>query len=264
MKYNSNNYNEILKALDLPTYWENRLKSKAQKESELSLRMLDELGDNVQGTAISHKLYSENTSVRKHAKSIFMNLSSHDNFKFLNNDFDRDFNTLDEVRIHKALVSKAEEKPLPLLMRWVNIATNENYQSYLIREIAFFKQIDSAPQLVELYSKTNSSIVKNSIVETIGDLAYTEAISILIVDYDYADLSTQEVIIETLGKLGGTDALSFLTDLYYKTSNKERLVKLLQQIYKIDEARTTYTQIRTTAISEFEQKAFAYIELNQE
>lgn len=53
MEYNTNNYNEILKALDLPNYWENRLKSKVNKKSVHSLRMLEHLGDNVSGTAIA-------------------------------------------------------------------------------------------------------------------------------------------------------------------------------------------------------------------
>lgn len=260
MKYNSNNYKEILKALDLPTYWEGRLKSKVHKESEHSLRVLDELGSLVASTAISHKLYSENKSVRKHAKSIFMKLSSHDSFKFLDNDFDRDFNALDEVRIHKALVSKEAEKPLPLLMRWVNVATNEKYKAYLIAEIAFFKQTESTEQLVDLYGSTDSILVKNSIVETLGKLGYSDVIPVLIADFEYVSLSTQELILDTLGLLGGKESLDFLAVLYSKTSNKERLVKLIHAIYNIDKAGAIYLHIKASAHSDFEKSIIAYVE----
>lgn len=260
MKYNTNNYNEIISALDLSTYWESKLKCKTHTESERTLRMLDELGAMVQSTALSHKLYAENKSVRKHAKSIFMNLSSPDSFKFLADDFDKDLNALDKMRIHKALVNKAIDKPLPLLMRWVNIANNERYKAYLIREIAFFKQTDSASQLIELYKTTTSVLVKNSIIKTVGELAYTAAIPVFITDFDYVNVAKQNSIIDTLGKLGGTQSLVFLADLYAKTSNKERLVKILQLIHQLDEVGTIYSKIKETARTEFEQKAVAYIE----
>lgn len=260
MKYNINNYNEIIKAFDLSTYWESKLKCKTYKENERTLRVLDELGAIVQGTALSHKLHAENKNVRKHAKSIFMNLSSPNSFKFLENDFDRDLNALDKMRIHKSLVNKAVEKPLPLLMRWVNIANNERYKAYLIREIAFFEQTASASQLIELYQTTTSVLVKNSIIKTIGELSYTEAIPVFISDFDYVNLAKQNSIIDTLGKLGGSQSLSFLAELYAKTSSKERLVKLLQHIYQLDEVGTIYLKIKETAKTEFEQKAVAYIE----
>ena len=260
MKYNATNYNEILKVLNLATYWESRLKFKRGKKSEQSLRMLDELGETVSGTVLSHKLYSENKSVRKHAKSIFMNLSSLDSFKFLANDFDRDLNAFDKIRIHKALVSKAKQKPLPLLMRWVNIASNERFKAYLIREIAFFKQKDCALQLIELYQETKSTLVKSSIVYTLGELEYIEAIPILITDFDYVSLAKQHKIIDTLSKLGGPQTLLFLEELYVKTSNKERLVQLLQYIYKLDTKGCTYLRIKAIAKTEFELKAVAYVE----
>ncbi|MCC9044049.1 HEAT repeat domain-containing protein [Myroides sp. M-43] len=260
MKYNNNNYKEILEALELPAYWEDRLKSKIHKDSEHSLRVLDEMGSLVSGTAVSHKLYSENKSVRKHAKSIFMKLSSHDSFKFLDNDFDRDFNALDEVRIHKSLVSKSVENPLPLLMRWVNLATNEKYKAYLIAEIAFFNQNESTPQLAELYKVTDSTLVKNSIVDTLGKLSYREVIPLLISDFEYVGLSTQELILDTLGLLGGRESLEFLTVVYSKTSNKERLVKLIHFIYNIDKGGETYLQLKASTKSDFERSIIAYVE----
>lgn len=263
MKYNTNNYKAILKALDLPSYWEGRLKSKVTKESKHSLRMLNDLGDILPGSAISHKLFSGNQSVRKHAKSVFMNLSSHDSFRFLDNDFDRDFNALDEVRIHKALVSKSSEKPLPLLMRWVNVATNDEYKAYLIKEIAFFNQIESAPQLVALYKESSNVVVKNSIVSTLGKIGYKDAVPTLIADYDYANISTQELILQTLSKLGGGEVLEFLINLYAKAANKEQMVKLIEYIYKIDNGGMKYNKLKQTVKSDFERTAIAFVERSE-
>ncbi|MDM1059765.1 HEAT repeat domain-containing protein [Myroides odoratimimus] len=261
MEYNTNNYNEILKALDLPNYWENRLKSKVNKKSVHSLRMLEHLGDNVSGTAIAQKLYSENTHIRKHAKSIFMKFSSHDSFKFLENDFDRDFNAFDEVRIHTSLVKRASTRPLPLLMRWVNVAKNDKYQAFLIYEIAFFKQVESAADLLRLYKQTNSTVVKKAIVEALGDFAYRDAISVFIEEFSYVEQLIQNEIVIAFGKIGGIDALSFLEQLYYETENKELLVNILSTLYLLDKSKVTYNKIKEQAITDFERQIIGYVEL---
>lgn len=261
MEYNNNNYNEILKALDLPTYWEGRLKSKLNKDSVHSLRMLEHLGENVSGTAISQKLYSENTHVRRHAKSIFMKFSSHDSFKFLDNDFDRDFNAFDEVRIHTSLVKRESSKPLPLLMRWVNVAQNDKYKAFLIYEIAFFNQIESASDLLQLYKNTTAHVVKKAIVEALGDFEYQEAISVFIEDFNYVDLPIQSEIISAFKKIGGEDTLLFLESLYASTENKELLVKILSAIFVLDKSKVVYNKIKAQATTEFEKQIFGYVEL---
>ncbi|MDM1377751.1 HEAT repeat domain-containing protein [Myroides marinus] len=261
MEYNSNNYNEILKALDLPTFWEGRLKSKTTKKSAHSLRMLDHLGENVSGTAISHKLYSENTNVRKHAKSIFMKFSSYDSFKFLENDFDREFNALDEVRIHTSLVKRHNTKPLPLLMRWVNVAKNDNYKAFLISQIAFFKQEESASDLLKLYQETNTIVVKRAVVETLGSFGYRPASSVFMEDFNYVDRSIQSAIVDSLGSIGGEDTLSFLEKLYFATENKELLISILSTVYTIDTDKITYNRIKAQIDSDFEKQIIGYVEL---
>lgn len=261
MEYNNNNYNEILKALDLPTYWEGRLKSKLNKESVHSLRMLEHLGENVSGTAISQKLYSENTHVRRHAKSIFMKFSSHDSFKFLDNDFDRDFNAFDEVRIHTSLVKRAASKPLPLLMRWVNVAQNDNYKAFLIYEIAFFNQIESASDLLQLYKQTSASVVKKAIVEALGSFKYQEAVTVFIEDFSYVDHSIQTEVISAFEKIGGEETLAFLESTYHATENKELLVKILSTIFVLDKNKVVYHKIKAQATTEFERQIIGYVEL---
>lgn len=261
MEYNNNNYNEILKALELPTYWEGRLKSKLNKESVHSLRMLEHLGENVSGTAISQKLYSENTYVRRHAKSIFMKFSSHDSFKFLENDFDRDFNAFDEVRIHTSLVKRGASKPLPLLMRWVNVAQNDNYKAFLIYEIAFFNQLESAGDLLELYKNTSANVVKKAIIEALGHFKYQECVSVFIEDYNYVDQSIQSEIISAFEKIGGDETLAFLESIYHSTVNKELLVKILSSIFVLDKNKVVYNKIKAEATTEFEKQIIGYVEL---
>lgn len=261
MELNENNYKEVLNALRLPEYWENRLRSKEQKCNSNTLRILDHLGENISGTAISHKLNSNNNSVRKHARSVFMKFSSQDAYKFLDNDFDADFNALDELRIHTSLRDKANAKPLPMLIRWVNLAQNENYKAFLIREIGYFKQVECADRLVDLYLDSDNVIIKKQIVETLGVLKYNDAVAVFIQDYEYNQQQIQLVIIEALGAIGGKAALEFLATIYQTTVNKETLIRILVNIYVLDPNGQIYSNIKAEASTEFENSMFAFVEL---
>lgn len=262
MKLNTENYKEVLNVLRLPEYWEERLRNKTQQCNAQTLRVLDQLGENISGTAVSHKVYSNNDSIRKHAKSVFMKFSSSDAFKFLENDFDDDFNALDEVRIHTSLRNKAKVETLPLLIRWVNLAKNENYKAFLIREIGYFKQIDSAPRLIEMYLDCDSIVIKKQIVETLGKLKCVDAVSVFINDFEFNEQTIQNEIIDALGSIGGKEAVIFLDKLYHHSLNKESLVRILNQIYLSDTQGEVYTKIKKNAQTDFEKAVIAYVELN--
>lgn len=262
MKLNTQNYKEVLNVLRLPEYWEDRLRNKKTTCNAQTLRVLDQLGDNISGTAVSHKLYSNNNSIRKHAKSVFMKFSSSNAFRFLENDFDDDFNSLDEVRIHTSLRNKAKIEPLPLLIKWVNLAKNEKYKAFLIREIGYFKQNDSAPRLIEMYLDNDSIIIRKQLVETLAKLKSRDAVSVFINDFEFNEQTVQNSIIDALGSIGGKEAVDFLDTLYHHSLNKESLVRILNQIYLADSQGTIYTKIKENAQTDFEKAVIAYVELN--
>ncbi|MHC5202733.1 HEAT repeat domain-containing protein [Myroides sp. LJL119] len=262
MKLNTQNYKQVLKALRLPEYWEDRLSNKNEKSNAETLRILDTFGENVSGSAVSHKLSTNQKTVRKHAKSVFMNFNSNNAYKFLENDFDSDFNPLDEVRIHTALCKRQQTETLPGLIRWVALAKNESYKAFLIKEIGFFKQTDSIPRLIESYIETDSVVIKKQIVETLGELKASEAVDLLTSDYQFSEMQVQFAIIKALGAIGNSKCLPFLEQIYHTTSNKEILISVLTQIYLTDQVGTTYLRIKSKTQSEFEKSLVAYVEMN--
>lgn len=262
MKLNTENYKEVLKVLRLPEYWEDRLSKKNEKSNANTLRILDSLGDNISGSAVAHKLSTSDKNVRKHAKSVFMNFNSNNAYKFLENDFDDDFNSLDEVRIHTALCKRQQVETLPPLIRWVALAKNQKYKAFLIKEVGFFKQDDSIPRLIEIYVETDNGVIKRQIVETLGVLKANEAVDLLSSDYQFSELEVQFAIIKALGDIGCSKCLTFLDQIYHKTTNKELLISVLTQIYLSDENGSTYSRIKSNATSEFEKSLVAYVEMN--
>ncbi|PWH85526.1 hypothetical protein DIT68_09165 [Brumimicrobium oceani] len=261
MKLNVNNYRETLKAFELHEYWENQLKNKNIEDEGTALRILDDMSEDASSNAISNKATSQNNNLRKHAKSIFMKFDSNDAFKFLDDDFDKDFNALDEVRIHDALKDKSKERPLPPLIRWVSTAENEFFKSFLIQEIGYFNQIDSADQLVEIFKDPNTTHrVKAQVAKTLGTLKYAPAIPYLIENYGTSVQEVQENIIYAMGEIKNPETLDFLEKIYHETHNKETLIKVLQNIYLVDDSKVVFNKLKEASTTEFEKSIFDYID----
>ncbi|WP_123776088.1 HEAT repeat domain-containing protein [Brumimicrobium aurantiacum] len=261
MDLNINNYKETLKALDLPSYWEEQLRNKNIKDESIALRILDDMSEEASSNAISNKTISQNKNLRKHAKSIFMKFDSNDAFKFLEDDFDEDFNPLDAIRIHDSLKDKSKSKSLPPLIRYAHSAKNKFYIAFLIKEIGFFKQIDSVDTLIDMFQEPKTEdVVKAQIAETLGVLKYEPAIPILIDGYDFGSTETQSSILFSLGELGGEKSIEFLSKLYYETHNKEIIIKILQNLHLIDKNKTTFNKLKSSASTDFEKSIFDYID----
>lgn len=262
MKLNTHNYKEILSALSLPEFWEDQLSTNDINTNSIALRMLHGIKDNITGGVISLRTQTENKDIRKFAKSIYLEVDSTDAFKYLEDDFDRDFNALDELRIHSALKKKNQEKPLPPLIQWVNMAQKIEFKIFLIKEIGFFQQIDCAPQLLDLYLQNVDYSIKAQIADTLGLLEYDSAVPVFIESFNYNPQEVKDKIIDALGKLGGEQALSFLENIYYQTYNKETLIKILLNIRLIDHDGSVYSKIENSVSTDFEKIAISYIEKN--
>lgn len=262
MKLNLNNYRSTLKVLMLPEFWEGQLTSGARRSQGEALRNLEYMSDDALSSTISKQATAGRKNIRKHAKSIFIRFDSYDAFKFLEDDFDRDFNALDEVRLHNSLKEKAKTRELPNLIRWVVNAKNNEYKAFLIKEIGYFNQKDNAPQLLEIFRETDSYIVKSEIIRTLGLLDYKPAIPHFIREYDYSHQKVQDEIIEAMGLMGGTEALEFLEKIYYQTHNKETLIHIIRNIYILEQelGHPTFNKLKDRSESDFEKSVFAFVQ----
>lgn len=259
-KLNFNNYNNIVTALSLVEFWEKRLRKHSLFKNKTALRKFDTVSQSIPGSLIAHKVNTKNEGLRKHARSQYIKFSTFDGFKFLDDNFDRDFNSLDAIRIHNALKFRSEQKPLPPLIRWVHTATNEKYQAFLIKEIGLFRQTESAEQLLNMFKTTESFTVKAQIAQTLGMLKYENAIPVFETEYDYNPLSVQRNIIEALGEFKSQAALSFLETLYGNTHNHDLLITIVHNICKIDKERKVFEKLKNSASTDFERNIFKHEE----
>lgn len=257
--YNKNNYKELLAVLPLLEFWEGRLRQSNFNKNKSALRNIDSIGGNVSGSMLSHRVHSKHNSLRKLTRSEYLKYAEHDNFKFLYDDFDQHFNAMDEIRIHDALKARAAQRTLPLLIRWVHSAKNPFYKAFLIKEIGYFKQKESAPLLVDLYKESRDNIIKAEIATTLGVLRYEPAIAILAEDYHFVVPAVQYAIIQAMGDMNNAEALAFLEGVYPETQNNDTLLRILRNMFRIDRTKSTAI-IKRLAKTDFEKAALAYEE----
>ncbi|MCL2327662.1 MAG: HEAT repeat domain-containing protein [Bacteroidetes bacterium] len=262
---NEYNYSEVIEIFGLVGYWELLLRKNNLRKNKQALRMLEELSKNIpDGNIVAHRVQGRNHDLRKHSKSGYMRFATYDAFKFLEDDFDREFNSLDEMRIHATLEERAKQRPLPLLIRWGYTAKNESYKCFLIKEIGLFNQRESGAQLVEMYQTEKSYPVKAQIAETLGILQYTDAIDVLIADYGLTPISVQERIIEAVGKMDSPKALAFLEKIHEETQEGALQIKIVDSIHKCDKAKHTFNRLKQKSTDSFLDSVFVHVEKTNE
>lgn len=256
--FNKNNYKHVLGIFPVTGYWEKKILQNNVSANKNALRILDLLKEGVSGSFFTKKINSDDAALRKHIKSKYLKYASNDAFKFLENNFDKDFNALDAVRLHDSLKERNAIRPLPLLTKWLKNSDNQDFQTFIIREIGYFNQRETAPFLIEMFKTSNSDLVKSEIANTLGVLNYEEAVDELAEEYPYNNTVVQEAIIDMMGKIKTKESFEFLKKIYPETQESETMIKVIKNMYKIDKQKTN-AFVKKSTTSDFEKEALAYI-----
>lgn len=257
--FNKNNYKHVLGIFPVTGYWEKKILQNNVSENKNALRILDQIKEGVSGSFFTKKINSNDATLRKHIKSKYLKYASNDAFKFLENNFDKDFNALDAVRLHDSLKERNAIRPLPLLTKWLKNSDNQDFQTFIIREIGYFNQRETAPFLIEMFKTSNSDLVKSEISNTLGVLNYEEAVDELAEEYHYKNTVVQESIIDMMGNIKSKNSFEFLKKIYPETQNGETMIKVIKNMYKIDKQKTN-AFVKKSTTSDFEKEALVYIQ----
>lgn len=232
---NDNNYRTLLDLFRINKYWLKELSNRNIRRKKKALRMLDELSYTQISSYLTPLLQHKDEELRKLSRSVFVKFDSHDPYKFMEENFDKKFNRLDEIRVHDALIQKSKEHKLPLLTHWMQEAQNIAYRCFLIKEIAIFKQYDSIPYLLALFKKSKDNKEKAEIVNTIGALNHTEALPFFISEYALNPKVVQLSIIKAIGILGERENIPFLHKEYKESYNNELQEEIAKAIRRLQE-----------------------------
>lgn len=257
--FQNKNYYNLLSYLKLFDYWVNEISSRNTSKAIRALRMANEIGEGIRGSAFSRSVHHRNNYLRKLARMTFTRFDAHAPYKFLEKGFDNHFNKFDERRLHYTLIEVNKDHPIPLLSKWITNTTNDNYCSFLIREMGFFSQEEGIPFLVELFRKEQSQQIQGQIMETLGELKHEPLIDIIKEEFKFASLPLQTNMLNGLKRLKSDKCLPLMPEAYYNTQFSEIKIQIVELLKDFDHAGLQIlTSLSKKSNSKFEDNLFDY------
>lgn len=228
---NEINYKNCLEVLSIMGFWENRIKKSGLSKRREALQVMGQIDNGVNVGTLSKSTFHKNKHLRKTARELYTEYDNYNPFRFMEDNFDESFTSLDKLRLHSTLIKRDKESKLPNLLRWVNSSKNTDYIIFIIKEISFFKQYETIPTLIMMLEKQENKEVRAQIVHTIGDLGSSEYVSYLIDRFALESTLVREAIITAIGKIKGNTSLSFLIK-NYESSEDTNLKMLIARAIK--------------------------------
>lgn len=234
---NAKNYLNIVKGLKVDTHLEKQLGFSNTRNRLRAFQSLSRLNLIVSDSKILPYTYSRNKSLRKESRASYIGVSNNDPFKF----FDREnpeLNYWDQINLIKQLEMHHKDN-LPNFSKWIKYSKDKSQTIFLIRAVAYFKQIHSAEALKELLDSEDHDIRK----ETILALSEMRVVSVekdLIRIYYNQPVECQGAIIEAIVLMQTGKSLNFLKDAYFETTNADSKKLIAEAIYLYGEEGKRY------------------------
>jgi hypothetical protein len=263
------NFKNSLESLGLIRFWEKRTRAGSPEKRKEALQVVGEFDNGINSGILSKSTYHKDDSLRKTARDLYTSQDNYNPFRFMEDNFDESFTSLDKLRLHSTLIKRSREGKLPNLLRWMSNSRSPNYISFILREIGFFKQQDTVPTLLSFLEKQENSEIRAQIVETLGELEDKGSIASLISRYQLEQTVVREAIVKALGKLKSPKSLDFLAEAYASTEDmnsklhiarsirnhgsegKQALLRLREDVQKKEEAvlfEQVFTEINFASV----------------
>ncbi len=233
--YNQNNFRNSLECFGLMRFWEQKVRKSGRWLRKVALVKMASLNNGLHDGLLAKSFFHKDKQLRKTAKNIHLDQDNYHPFRFMEENFDESFDQLDKLRLHVTLVKRSKTGKLPNLLYWINNSNNIHYVSFVIREIGFFKQMETAASLVELLDGNEFKTIRIQIIQTLCELGYTAIIPNLMRRYELESSSICRAIIEAFGKLQSTDSFQFLVDRYSATADNGLKLYIVRALMKYGE-----------------------------
>lgn len=256
---NIENYKEVLNYYKLLDFWEKATTKGNTNSKNNAFRMLNRLTDILPGSVFQKSANVSQSVIRKHVRSRYVKYADDDVFKYLEENFDKEFNALDAARLHDSLMTRNETRLLPPLTKWIHTSSNDKFKIFLVREIGIFKQFSTGPVLLDLFESSQNDNLKIEIAKTLGLLKYEPAIDKLGNQFFYVNTAVQEAILEMLGNQNTEEAFAWLKALYPDIQNKQTMIKIVENMFKISPSETADLVSQQSA-TEIEKFTLAYLQ----
>lgn len=222
------NYLNVIKGLKVDTHLENKLSFSNTRKKLRAFQSLSRLNLIVSDSKILPYTYSRNKSLRKESRASYIGVSNNDPFKF----FDREnpeLNYWDQINLIKQLEMHHKDN-LPNFSKWIKYTKDKSQNIFLIRAVAYFKQMSSVPVLEELLDNEDHDIRREAIL-ALSEMRVSSAEDKLIKIYYNQPVECQKAIIEAIALMQTGKSLNFLKDAYFESTNAEAKKLIAEAIY---------------------------------
>lgn len=224
------NYKNSLAVFNLSGFWEKQVRVSGLVKRKRAMQMINVLDGGFNTGLLSKSVFHKNSYLRKIARQVHAEQDNYNPYRFMEENFDEDFTSLDKIRLHAALIKRSKLGKLPDLLRWVHNSKNKQYISFIIQEIGYFKQFEAAPSLLDLLDTHESHDVRIQIIQTFGVLEFEDCVPHLIKRFPLETTAVREAIVEAFGKIRTEKTLQFLLDAYQHTDDDNFRIILVRAI----------------------------------
>lgn len=227
---NNNNYKHILSGFGIIKFWELELVSNNTSRIHKAEQCLNDL--KIEETNSLTKLSKSEEQKKTMARSSkFINkVEGNEPYRFLDESFDTEFTPLDEILVHQFLLQKSNTGRIPLLSRWVRNSKNPDFRIFMVKEIAFFKQLGCASIIASLLPNEPNDNVRLAIIDALTKLNYAQAESQITSCYKNGSLQLKRSIVQTVILFKTRFGLEFLNEFFFEEKNEELKTDLIQAL----------------------------------
>src|SRR5690606_6349488 len=231
------NYLNVIKGLKIDTHLEQKLSFSNTRSRLRAFQSLSRLNVIISDSKILPYTYSKNKSLRKESRASYIGVSNNDPFKF----FDREnpeLNHWDQINLIKQLEMHHKDN-LPNFSKWIKYTKDKSQNIFLIRAVAYFKQLNSVSALEELLESEDHDIRKEAIL-ALSEMRITSVEEKLKKIYYNQPSECQKAIIESVALMQTGKSLNFLKDAFFEATNADIKKLIAEGIYLYGEEGKKY------------------------
>lgn len=222
------NYYNLIKGLKIDTHLEKELEFSNTYRQIRAFQSLSRLSLTVSDSKILPYTYSRNSSLKKESRSTYIGVSNNDPFKFFDIE-NYNLNYWDQILLLQQL-ELHHKNNLPNFSKWIKYSKDKSQIIFLIRAVAYFKQLHSITTLKEMITTIDHDIRREAIL-ALGKMKVSDIEETLKNIYYNQPNDCQKAIIEAMALIQSGQSLSFLKNAYFETSDPDTKKLIAEAIY---------------------------------
>lgn len=255
---NQNNVVRFFEAIGLINYCQNLLLKGTPERQYRVLQMLRLTRLPISEGALSRVINHSKDYLRKSARQLYMLNNTNNPYNFLKES--SDMTLWESMELHTLFMRQHKEgRALPTFLPFIKSAHNSSYESFLIRESAYWTP-ESVDDKIISYISSESPQVRSSVVDAIAISHYEEGRDILINAYDSATSHEKLRILRCLLYLNPPRTEEFFRKCFMEADAYRLKLKSLYCLYHYGEpGRRIFEDLRSDS-SEEQQILFEHVE----